>query len=142
MKEILENKFINMAIRVFLGFIFILYGIEKIADPIKFAGEIANYQMMPELSWNLIAITLPWIELVTGIFLIFGFKIKASSIISTGFLIIFTVAIGIAFARGLNINCGCSGTGELVGWPKILKNTGMIVLGLNLIFFGSKKQLG
>ena len=82
---------------------------------------------------------MPWIELTTGILLLFGVSVKENSAIINGLLVIFIIAIIISLFRGLDINCGCFGTvdGAKVGLQKILENIGLLILGFVLIKFDS-----
>ena len=109
---------------------FIFYGISKIADPTQFANEIGNYGMMPEFIVQLMAIIIPWLELLVGVLLLFGMYQNENGIIATILLVLFTIAVAYAFASGLDISCGCSGSdgGQKVGWLKILQNIGLIIL--------------
>jgi uncharacterized membrane protein YphA (DoxX/SURF4 family) len=138
--NILNNKFLLAAVRIFLGFIFIFAAVTKVADPVGFSQSIYNYKLMPDFLINFLAIAIPWIELVAGILLVFGISVKENSVIISGLLIVFIIAVGISLARGLDIDCGCFGTvdGSKVGLMKILENVGLLLLGLILIKFDSK----
>jgi putative oxidoreductase len=140
MNKILGNPIIILIARVILGFIFISYGAGKIAAPDKFAGEIANYALMPEFSLNLIAMTLPWIELIVGILLILGIRLRSSAVIIAGMMLFFIFAVTWAIAMGLDINCGCSSTNpQKVGLPKLLENIGLLVLSIWIFIFPERK---
>lgn len=140
MKKILENDYLNVVVRLFLGVFFLLAALGKAAEPALFAKEIANYAIIPEPLINLVALFIPWTELVVSIFLIFGIRLKSSSAITSILLIIFIAAVGSAMARGLDINCGCfSQKIQYVGWPKILENIGLLLLSLYLFFSPAKK---
>ena len=140
-KLILNNSFLNLAARLILGVIFILSGVAKIGEPAAFAKEIANYNMMPNYLINIWALTLPWIELICGLFLMVGIRLKANSIVSSGLYLIFNIAIAYAMLQGLNINCGCHAAllAEQVGFPKIFQNTSLLLLSLNLFFNNNNK---
>lgn len=140
MKKILENSYLNLIVRIFLGVFFLLAALGKAAEPALFAKEIANYAIIPEPLINLVALFIPWTELVVSIFLIFGIRLKSSAAITAILLLIFIIAVGSAMARGLDINCGCfSQKIQYVGWPKILENTVLLLLSLYLFFFPVKK---
>src|SRR5690349_10366790 len=64
--------------RVFLGGFYIVAGAVKIPNPGKFAEAVANYRLLAHPLINLAAITLPWIEVVAGVLLVFGLWRKAS----------------------------------------------------------------
>jgi len=140
LNKILNNNILLLIIRLFFGFIFIYAAVTKITDPAGFSQSIYNYKLIPEFSINFLALAFPWIELVTGIFLVFGISVKENSAILSGLLVIFIFAIAISLFRGLNIDCGCFGTvdGSKVGLIKILENVGLLILGLILIKFDSK----
>jgi len=140
LNKILNNNILLLIIRLYFGFIFIYAAVTKITDPAGFSQSIYNYKLIPEFSINFLALFFPWIELVTGIFLVFGISVKENSAILSGLLVIFIFAIAISLFRGLNIDCGCFGTvdGSKVGLIKILENVGLLILGLILIKFDSK----
>jgi uncharacterized membrane protein YphA (DoxX/SURF4 family) len=140
MNKILSNKYFLVSIRIVLGFVFIFAAISKAAEPEAFAKAIYNYKLLPLFLINILAITLPWIELSAGLLLVFGVSVKENSAILSGMLLVFIIAIAISLARGLDINCGCFGTvdGSKVGLMKILENAGLLLLGLILIMYDSK----
>ena len=67
---------LELAARLYLGSIFIYAAWGKILDPYNFAVSIATYQMLPTYLVNIIAVTLPWLELVTGVLLVVGFRTR------------------------------------------------------------------
>ena len=136
----LSNNYLQLTARAVLGIIFIFAGIEKTSNPEQFAIAISNYKLLPIFSLNLIAITLPWLEVVSGTLLIFGISIKENSAIIGALMVSFTIMVIIAVLRGLDIDCGCFGTsdGEKVGLLKIIENIGLIVLSIYIYFFDKK----
>ena len=140
LNKILNNNILLLSIRLVLGFIFIFAAVTKVADPVGFSQSIYNYKLMPDFFINFLAVAIPWIELVAGILLVFGITVKENSVILSGLLVVFIIAVAISLARGLDIDCGCFGTvdGSKVGIMKILENTGLLILGLILIKFDSR----
>ncbi|OGU27364.1 MAG: hypothetical protein A2057_10440 [Ignavibacteria bacterium GWA2_35_9] len=138
MKKILSNKYLLLVIRIVTGFIFLYAGIEKISDAEGFARTINNYKLLPFSFTNMAALTLPWIEVTTGILLIFGIRVKENAFIISALLGIFIIAISISLLRGLNIDCGCFGTssGIKIGFLKLFENVLLLLLGIQLIYFG------
>jgi uncharacterized membrane protein YphA (DoxX/SURF4 family) len=138
MKKTLSNDYLLLLVRFLLGFIFIYAGIEKIIDPAGFAKSIINYKLLPLFFVNIFAITIPWIELIGGILLIFGIAARENSFIILLLLGIFIAAITVSLFRGLNIDCGCFGTlsGSKIGFQKILENIFLLFLGFHLMYFG------
>ena len=139
MKNILNNKYLLFVIRTVLAFAFIYAAILKIAYPNEFSQAIANYKLLPDSFINILAIILPWIEISAGLLLLFGVAVKENSVIISGMLIVFIIAIAISLARGLNIDCGCFGTanGNKLGLIKLFQNIGLLVIGYILIIYSS-----
>lgn len=132
MNNILTNKYLILLIRIVLAVIFIFSGIEKISNPSGFSEAISNYRLFPLFSVNLIAISLPWIELVVGLLLLVGIKIKENVLIINFLMSFFILIVFIALVRGLDINCGCFGTvnSQKVGIFKIIENIFLLVGGI------------
>jgi uncharacterized membrane protein YphA (DoxX/SURF4 family) len=135
MKKLISNIYFLLLIRIILSLLFIFAGIEKISNPAGFSESIGNYKLFPSFLISFSAIILPWIELITGILLLFGISVKENAAIITTLLIIFTSAVIISLFRGLNIDCGCFGTqlGEKVGMLKVGENILLIMCGVLLI---------
>ncbi len=139
MNNFLNNKYLLFLFRIILGFIFIYAGILKISDPAGFSDAIYNYKLLPLSFVNFFAITLPWIEVVAGLFLLFGISVKENSFIISVMLVVFILAIVISLGRGLNIECGCFGTssGTKVGIIKLVENFILLSFSFLLTKFNS-----
>ncbi len=135
----MNNKYLLLLFRVIVGFVFIYAGILKISDPAGFSDAINNYDLLPLSFVNFFAITLPWIEVVAGLFLLFGISVKENSFIISAMLVVFLLAIVISLGRGLNIECGCFGTssGTKVGIIKLVENSILLIFSFVLIKFDS-----
>jgi len=141
MKNILNNEYVLLICRIVVGLMFIVVSVGKIAHPEEFANEIANYQILPNVFINIFAIIIPWIELFAGTLLIFGVQTKASSLVIGAMTIVFTTAVVIAMAKGLNIECGCYSNiaSQQIGLPKVLENVGLLVLTIIILMSDNKK---
>ena len=69
-QKIIDNPYLNLVIRLLVGLMFVTAGLPKIMDPKHFVSEIFNYQLLPDILLNPIAIIIPWIEVIAGIMLI------------------------------------------------------------------------
>lgn len=101
-------------IRLAIGGLFIYASIDKIIHPAAFAKIIYNYRLLHPDYINLLAIILPWFELITGISLITGIKYRGANFLILIMLAVFIVALGINYIRGVNISCGCFSTSSTV----------------------------
>ena len=113
--------------RLIVSAAFILASLPKIQDPATFAISVEGYRVV---SGNLavwIALALPWLELVAGFGLLIPQIRRGSTLVITLLLITFIVLHASAWARGLDINCGCFRAHESDKAPNylwlILRNT-------------------
>jgi uncharacterized membrane protein YphA (DoxX/SURF4 family) len=125
--------------RMMVGVIFIFASIDKIASPAYFAGTILNYQLLPESMINLVAIILPWLELICGLLLILGIWHQASAVILSTLMLVFILAIGSVIIRGLDIECGCFGTGSSANWSRIVEDLFILAFSLHIVFHSHSK---
>jgi uncharacterized membrane protein YphA (DoxX/SURF4 family) len=93
--------------RIVLGSVFIYASLDKINHSDLFAEAVYNYQLSPEVTVNLVALWLPWLELLSGALLILGLWVQGSILILSGLMVLFLATLGINLARGLDIHCGC-----------------------------------
>lgn len=142
MKTLLSHAYVLLLSRIVLGVVFVVASIEKIAEPELFASSVQAYQMMPLVTINMLALLIPWLELVCGIFLVAGLKLRASSAIVFVLLCVFVVAIASAILRGLSIDCGCFGSmvASPVGWERVLEDVGLMALSIHIYFFSTHSQ--
>jgi len=140
MIKYLNNPILLLIFRLVVGFIFLSFGASKIGIADQFAADIAKYAIMPEFSLNIIAMVLPWLEIVVGILLILGVRLRASAIFSILLLLTFIAFVGFAMMMGFDINCGCSSTNpQKVGIPKLLENSGLMILSGVIFLFPNQK---
>jgi putative oxidoreductase len=101
------HRVIALAARWYLGIVFLLACVHKILHPGQFALDIATYDILPLSLINLMAVTLPWIELAASLLLLLGYRARGAALTVVGMMAMFLTAIGIALHRGLDISCGC-----------------------------------
>src|SRR3972149_1683909 len=93
------GRFINrpgtvLACRIILGCMFILSGgLKALAAPEELAALFRAYQIIPEFALWPLAYGLPWLELISGAFLLFGYLTRLSAIIITVQLIAFILVL-------------------------------------------------
>lgn len=129
-------QWLALLFRVFLGGYFLFAAVPKIAEPYAFSVSIVHYQMMPDWSVNAFALIVPWLELLIGVCLVLGLRVRSAAGVCAVLLAMFIAAIGWAMANGLQIDCGCFGSAnkEEVGWGKIWKNLGMMAMCAYLVW--------
>jgi putative oxidoreductase len=130
------KRYILLALRLLIGGIFFYAGLEKILAPFDFSMAIYNYKLLPDPLIGVVAATLPSIEIVAALFLLFGFNTKGAAALISFLLFIFIALIIISAIRGLDIDCGCFGSLERkVGLLAILEDTSLFVVSLCVLLF-------
>jgi putative oxidoreductase len=99
-------------VRVMLGGVLVYAGVLKVNGAWQFAEEIANYRLLPAQGSQILAVTLPWMEIVVGMLLLLGLKTRAAGIGALILFSVFAAAVLSALVRGLDIACGCFGTSD------------------------------
>jgi uncharacterized membrane protein YphA (DoxX/SURF4 family) len=130
----LDRRVVTL-LRVALGVMFICAAWPKLVDPRGFSDSINHYRLLPVPVERVAALVLPALELVVGISLIVGVLDAGASALAVLMLVVFTAAIGVALARGLDITCGCfetHGKGPKVGMEKILENVAMLAVSVGV----------
>ena len=67
MRKLIDNDFLTLASRLFIGIVLIYASYYKIIDPGSFAKSIWYYHMVPGALINLMALVLAWLELIVGV---------------------------------------------------------------------------
>ncbi len=133
------GTYVVLFARIVVGAVLIYASIDKITDPLEFSKAITNYHMLPWGLENLLAITLPWIELFVGVGLLAGIYLDGAALVAQSLMLVFILAIGSAILRGIDIECGCGlKDGEMVGVPKILED--LVYYGLALLIYFRRER--
>jgi putative oxidoreductase len=143
-QSIKSNGWIELAARWILGLTFIYASFHKIVSPADFAKIVYGYDLFPEISINLIAIVIPFLELVIGLALIIGIYPRSAAIIISGLLLVFIAASAINLIRGHEFNCGCF-SGVQDGYASspeltIARNIFYLALGMQIALFKGKRR--
>jgi uncharacterized membrane protein YphA (DoxX/SURF4 family) len=135
-------------VQIVLGAVFVAAALPKIADPPAFAHMIYNYRLMPGALVNGLALVMPWIELVAGIFLILGVWRREAALVAALLLVVFLGAIGWNLARGHAVDCGCFDVRSAGKTPEqllsdmkwvLLRDVGLLLLAAQVLLATSPR---
>jgi uncharacterized membrane protein YphA (DoxX/SURF4 family) len=143
MEKLFTNKYFQIAGRIILGGLFVYASMDKMANPELFLKAIHNYRLLPVQLENPLAIFLPWMEFLTGIFIIVNKWQKGAWLLYNIFLVVFIIALSQALVRGLDISCGCfsvkpSSTSEV--WLRVIEDIVMLFFAFNFYRFSSVEE--
>ena len=136
------DKLAGIFTRLVLGATFVLAAFPKILDPAGFALDISHYDTFPKIFINMIAITMPWIELFMGLSLIFAVAEAGGVLLVNLIMAAFLVLLAQAWYRGLDIDCGCfghKGAGETVA-KAFVRDLFFMAWAMLLFLFLKKKK--
>jgi uncharacterized membrane protein YphA (DoxX/SURF4 family) len=134
-----KNRTALLVFRLVLGGLFVYAGVLKVGDPLDFAQNIRNYQLVGQSLSFVAALILPWLEVVAGVFLIAGIWKRGAALVVSSLLVFFVILTAVTMIRGLDVDCGCFGAVDRkAGLSVILEDLGMLYLGLCVLFAPQK----
>lgn len=105
-----------LGLRLLMGVAFAYAGAAKAIDPQHFADSIATFQLLPRSMISIVALVLPFLEIVVGTALIIGWQLRLIAPLVFAMIAVFSLAILSAIARGIQVECGCFGEGTPAPW--------------------------
>jgi putative oxidoreductase len=129
-------------LEITLGGLFCYSGYIKLLAPYDFADAVLAYRLLPVPLAGVVAVALPWLEMLTGLFLAAGLKKRSCLLLLTMLTGLFILVMLSAMARGLTIDCGCGlFSGREVG-PGPLLEDGLIFLWAAWLYYRELKLVG
>jgi uncharacterized membrane protein YphA (DoxX/SURF4 family) len=131
-----------VALRVGLGGLLVVAGLLKIRDPLTFATEVANYQLLPTLAPYLAA-ALPATEIVVGLGLVALPQRwrRGAAVAGLALFAMFGLAVVSAYLRHIDIACGCfGGGGGSINALTIARNVCLILGTVALFWLDSERD--
>lgn len=97
-------------LKIVLGLLFLISGILKIPNLKKFHNIVLQFRILKGTLAKLFSYTLPFIETITGIFLLLGLYLKIFSALTVLLLLSSTIAVSYALYKKNKLkDCGCYG---------------------------------
>jgi len=128
--------FLSLVFRFFLSFVLIFGGIMKSFDLKKFNFIVMQFGIIPKKFSKLFSYSLPFVEIIIGIALLFNFLINFLLGLTLLMMLMYTIGSSIALYEKKRIdNCGCYGTKIKIPltWKKIVENITYVLMALYLI---------
>jgi uncharacterized membrane protein YphA (DoxX/SURF4 family) len=140
--NLLTHRYLALAFRIYIGGLFIYAGIYKINYTGEFAGTVASYRMVPYWGVPAVAVVMPWIELVAGVLMVTGIRVRSACMVIGSLLVMFTIGILVNLLRDSPISCGCFRTIEdPISWWTFFRDSIWVMMTLHVFFFDKALQL-
>ncbi len=105
------KEWLGLIARLVIGGVWIVAGAIKLPDPAQSVAAVRAYQLLPSSIVPTVGQLLPVIEVVIGLLLVLGLLTRFAAVASAILFVAFIIGIASAWARGIEIDCGCFGGG-------------------------------
>ena len=145
MVSLKNGSVFNLFFRIWIGLIFAYAGYSKLMEPIEnFRGSLAEYQVIPYAWLTFVSLTVPWVEFISGIFMILGLALPMTALVQAGMCLCFLTVMGSShiLLDSINKECGCFGLTSpirLTLWQVFIMDFINFVIALKL--FNEKKTI-
>jgi uncharacterized membrane protein YphA (DoxX/SURF4 family) len=113
--------------RLLLAGIFLAAGYLKLREPwLQFAVSLNSLKILPDNLLEPVSRILPWCEVALGIWILSGIWLRWSAALASLMLAVFFSVLVRSYAMGLQVDCGCFGSGEPLG-PKTLARDALML---------------
>ena len=135
-------KIIVQIARVLVGLLFIISGFIKLNDPVGFSFKLEEYFSAPVLDLPFlephalaIALFVVILEVMLGVTLLLGYKIKATVWTLLVTIVFFTFLTLYSAVTGKVTDCGCFGDAlKLTPWQSFYKDVALLILIVVLVW--------
>jgi uncharacterized membrane protein YphA (DoxX/SURF4 family) len=105
------KQWVGLVVRLGLGGFMLAASWHKLLDPYANVAAVRAYDLLPEPLVKLVGYSLPLVELLVGLCLVFGLITRVTGFFAGGLMVVFIFGIASVWARGMEIDCGCFGSG-------------------------------
>ncbi len=135
------KEWFGLVARLVTGGVWLVAGALKLPEPAESVRAVRAYDLLPEAIVPTVGHLLPVLEVVVGLCLVLGVLTRGMGVVSALLFLAFVVGIASAWARGLEIECGCFGgggtrEGASSEYPmEIARDVGLLLLSCWLVVF-------
>ena len=136
-------RILSWLFRLALAGILIYAGWAKLyptANIYQFMMDISAYRLVPEWGVEPLAYFLPPFEIVLGLWLLTGWQLRFSALLSGALLGGFWLAMFITYMRGIEANCGCGFGEEPISPRTLARDAAMVLVAVFLMVYGWRAQ--
>jgi uncharacterized membrane protein YphA (DoxX/SURF4 family) len=121
---------LTLAVRIVVGALLVAAGALKIGHAAELASAIAGFRLLPAAVIPLLALVLPFFEVLLGLYLLAGLFTRIAAWVAAAQFALYAAAIASAVLRGIPANCGCFGPSDaaVADWPHVVVDAALALL--------------
>lgn len=145
MKRLTPMDWMEIILSLIVGATFVAASIHKIMAPAEFARIIYGYDVFPGVIINFMAITVPFLELFGGLFLILRIFFRPALLIINLMLTGFIIVISYNLMRGHRFDCGCFSYADTTSIEStvylLIRDALLLAAGIFIWFRSTRKKI-
>jgi uncharacterized membrane protein YphA (DoxX/SURF4 family) len=106
-----------------------------LANLSTFAFQVESYRVLGAAGSSFVAHTLPFAEILLGLLLLLGWKLRIWATMVSAILLGFLAVVTRAYLLHMEINCGCFATPEPLTGMTVLRDSALAGLALVMTWF-------
>lgn len=132
------DPLIVLVISTSLALLFFMAARHKMSAPRHFEGQLAAYDVLPDVMVKPVAGVLPWIEMALVFLILVPVTRTFAASLSALLLAAYALAMAINLLRGRkDIDCGCGGQPQLLSRWLLLRNAVLVICSCLLLIPGN-----
>lgn len=108
----------------------------------NFAAQVAAFKLLPPWGVQFVAHTLPFTEIILGLLVLIGWRLRFWATLLTLIMLGFFSAVLRAYLLHMDINCGCFSVPEPINLKKVLEDATLCVLAVAMTVFAFLEARG
>ncbi|HMD07737.1 MAG TPA: MauE/DoxX family redox-associated membrane protein [Candidatus Acidoferrum sp.] len=101
----------------------------------NFATQVEAFKLLPAWGVQFVAHTLPFTEIILGLLLLIGWRLRIWAPVLTAIMLGFFAVVLRAYLLHMDINCGCFATPQPINLQKVLEDAALSGLALLMTIF-------
>jgi putative oxidoreductase len=112
-----SSKYLEWMLRLAIGGVFIYAGWAKRNEGIEFADSVASFRILPSVVIVPFMLSIVPFEIGAGAMVLTGWQKRVGVLGLLLMASLYSIALALALARGITVNCGCFGTSAVGANP-------------------------
>jgi uncharacterized membrane protein YphA (DoxX/SURF4 family) len=101
----------------------------------NFATQVEAFKLLPPWGVQFVAHTLPFTEIILGVLLVIGWRLRLWAAMLTTIMVGFFIVVTRAYLLHMDINCGCFATPQPINLQKVLEDAALALLATLMTWF-------